>query len=379
MSKEIIRFEHVSKIFPDGTKAVDDVSFGIHEGECVTFVGPSGCGKTTTVKLLNRLVEPTGGTIYLNGKNTKEIDVIALRRSIGYVIQDVGLFPHMTVAQNISLVPRLTGWRIEDRERRTDELLALFGLEASAFRNRYPHQLSGGQRQRVGVARGLAADPPVILMDEPFGALDPITRAQLQNEFVRLRSRLRKTILFVTHDMDEAIKLGERIAVMRAGRIVQFAPPMDILREPADPFVKELVGKECGLKLMKLARISDIMAPASNRIPHESTINEAKREMEQKGDVLMVVDDQGGFRGVIRYEQLAATDGGVVAEIMDQDIPVVNDDGDIRTTLETMLKEKRIWLPVVDRKKHLKGIVTMTQFACFFTSEKGEQDLGERD
>ncbi len=230
MANIIIKFDKVSKIFPDGTKAVDDVSFEIMDGECVTFVGPSGCGKTTTVKLLNRLVEPTHGSIYLNGEDTGKVDVIALRRSIGYVIQDVGLFPHMTVAQNISLVPRLIGWSNADREKRTDELLNLVGLEPSAFRNRYPHQLSGGQRQRVGVARGLAADPPVILMDEPFGALDPITRAQLQDEFLKLRSRLKKTILFVTHDIDEAIKLGDRIAVMRRGKIVQFDTPIKYLK-----------------------------------------------------------------------------------------------------------------------------------------------------
>ena len=370
MAEPILKFDSVSKIFPDGTKAVDDVSFEIGEGECVTFVGPSGCGKTTTVKLLNRLVEPTQGSIYLNGKDTEKVDVIALRRSIGYVIQDVGLFPHMTVAQNISLVPRLIGWSIPEREARTDELLTLVGLEPSAFRNRYPHQLSGGQRQRVGVARGLAADPPVILMDEPFGALDPITRAQLQDEFLKLRSRLQKTILFVTHDIDEAIKLGDRIAVMRSGKIVQLDPPIKILREPADPFVRDLVGKECGMKLMKLARVSDIMAPAPNRIQEGSSIIDARREMaERKSDVLMVVDSQDQFLGVIRFEQLAARDDGTVGEVMDQEILTVRDREEIRITLEMMLKEERIWAPVVGEGRRLEGVVTMTQFACFFARE----------
>jgi len=370
MASTIIRFDRVSKVFADGTRAVDDVSFEIVEGECVTFVGPSGCGKTTTVKLLNRLVEPTGGSIYLNGKDTAQVDVIVLRRGIGYVIQDVGLFPHMTVAQNISLVPRLIGWPPADRETRTDELLNLVGLEPSAFRNRYPHQLSGGQKQRVGVARGLAADPPVILMDEPFGALDPITRTQLQEEFLRLRARLRKTILFVTHDIDEAIKLGDRIAVMRNGRIVQFDPPAKILKEPADPFVKDLVGKECGLKLMKLSKISDIMEPALDRVTEETGVIGAKRLMvERKRDVLWVVDDQGRFRGVIRFERLASGDEGGLAELMDRNIPTVRADGEIRATLETMLKGKMLWLPVVDGEERLKGIVTMTHFACFFAAE----------
>jgi len=370
MANTIIKFDKVSKIFPDGTKAVDDVSFEIGDGECVTFVGPSGCGKTTTVKLLNRLVEPTGGTIYLNGEDTATVDVIALRRSIGYVIQDVGLFPHMTVAQNISLVPRLIGWPSADREKRTDQLLVLVGLEPSAFRNRYPHQLSGGQRQRVGVARGLAADPPVVLMDEPFGALDPITRAQLQDEFLRLRARLKKTILFVTHDIDEAIKLGDRIAVMRGGQIVQFDPPVKILREPVDHFVKDLVGKESGLKLMKMARVSDIMVSALDQILEGSSILEAKRLMaEKRSDILLVVDDQGAFRGAVRFERLDAKDGGKVADFMDRDIPTLKDNGEIRATLEMMLKGNRLWLPVVDEEECLKGIVTMTQFACFFTSE----------
>jgi len=370
IANTIIQFDKVSKIFPDGTKAVDDVSFEIEEGECVTFVGPSGCGKTTTIKLLNRLVEPTHGSIYLNGEDTGKVDVIALRRGIGYVIQDVGLFPHMTVAQNISLVPRLIGWSTADREKRTEELLTLVGLEPSAFRSRYPHQLSGGQRQRIGVARGLAADPPVILMDEPFGALDPITRAQLQDEFLRLRSRLKKTILFVTHDIDEAIKLGDRIAVMRSGRIVQFAPPVKILSEPADHFVKDLVGKESGLKLMKLAKISDIMVPALAPILEGTSILEAKRLMaEKESDILLVVNDQGTFRGAIRFEQVNQKIGGTVADLMDLGIPTVRDNGEIREALEMMLRGERFWLPIVDEEKCLKGIVTMTQFACFFARE----------
>lgn len=370
VAKTILRFDRVSKIYPDGTRAVDDVSFEIQEGECITFVGPSGCGKTTTVKLLNRLVEPTQGAIYLNGEDTGKVDVIALRRSIGYVIQDVGLFPHMTVAQNISLVPRLLGWSEGEKEKRTDELLTLVGLEPSAFRNRYPHQLSGGQRQRVGVARGLAADPPVILMDEPFGALDPITRAQLQDEFLKLRSRLKKTILFVTHDIDEAIKLGDRIAVMRNGGIVQFDPPLIILREPVDQFVRDLVGKESGLKLMKLAKVSDFMVSSPDRILEGSSIVEAKRVMaERKSDILMVVDNGGNFCGAIRFEQLVDANGGMVREIMDQDIPTVMAHGEIRATLEMMLREKRVWLPVLDEERHLRGIITMSHFALFFTSE----------
>ncbi len=369
MSHVIIKFDGVSKVFPEGTRAVDDVSFEIFDGECITFVGPSGCGKTTTVKLLNRLVEPTGGHIYLNDQDTAQTDVIALRRSIGYVIQDVGLFPHMTVSQNIALVPRLQGWSERKRNERTEELLHLVGLEPAAFRNRYPNQLSGGQKQRVGVARGLAADPPVILMDEPFGALDPITRAQLQDEFLRLRRRLKKVILFVTHDMDEAIKLGDRIAVMRNGRIVQFDTPRKILREPADPFVRDMVGREGGIKLMKLLRIADIMDPADGMTIPADRLSEAERRMAESGkDILLVVDKEGRFQGTISYEQVMRGDRSGDMALLERALPPAETTDEVGHTLEAMLRNKRVWLPVVGEDQKLRGVVTMTHFACFFTA-----------
>ncbi|TSA47155.1 MAG: ATP-binding cassette domain-containing protein [Deltaproteobacteria bacterium] len=365
----MIRFDRVSKVFPEGTRAVDDVSFDIFDGECITFVGPSGCGKTTTVKLLNRLVEPTGGRIWLNNQDTAQTDVIALRRSIGYVIQDVGLFPHMTVSQNIALVPRLQGWSEKKRNERTEELLHLVSLDPATFRDRYPHQLSGGQKQRVGVARGLAADPPVILMDEPFGALDPITRAQLQDEFLRLRRRLKKVILFVTHDMDEAIKLGDRIAVMRSGRIVQFDTPRKILREPADPFVRDMVGREGGIKLMKLLRIADIMDPADGMTIPADRLSEAERRMAESGkDILLAVDKEGRFQGTLSYEQFIRSERPGDATQLDRTCPVVEASDRVDTTLENMLKHKRVWLPVVGEDQKLRGIVTLTHFACFFSA-----------
>lgn len=369
MNKSIIKFDHVSKIFPDGTKAVDDVSFEIYEGECVTFVGPSGCGKTTTVKLLNRLVEPTEGSIYLDGEDTSKVDVIALRRNIGYVIQEVGLFPHMTVAQNISLVPKLIGWKPEERKKRTEELLNLIGLDPKSFSERYPHQLSGGQRQRVGVARGLAADPPVILMDEPFGALDPITRAQLQEEFIRLRSRLKKTILFVTHDMEEAIKLGDRIAIMRNGKIIQFDTPKKVLREPADNFVKNLIGKDSGFKLMKLSKLKDIMMPINPIIKNQS-IKEAKRLMNERScDILLVVDEKGVYEGAIHFEDIQDRENGPITGIIRRDISPCDEEETIQRTIERMLREGIIWIPIINQEGHLRGIVTMSNFAIFFAQE----------
>ncbi len=251
MSEIVIRTSELTRDFPS-VRAVDGLTFTIGEGECVVFVGPSGCGKTTTLKLTNQLLRPTSGRIFVAGHDIATRDPSTLRRGIGYVIQDVGLLPHMTVIENVGLVPRLVGWPRARILTRARELLDLVGLPPAEFAMKHPHQLSGGQRQRVGVARALAADPPVILMDEPFGALDPVTRAQLQDEFLRLRTRVRKTILFITHDIDEAVRLGDRIAVMRSGRIVQLEPPAGVLRRPADEFVRQFVGRDRAMKLLKL-------------------------------------------------------------------------------------------------------------------------------
>lgn len=229
----MIRFEHVTKRYADGTTAVDDLSFDVAEGELVTLVGPSGCGKTTTMKMVNRLIEPTEGRIFLDGDDISAIDPVRLRRRIGYVIQQVGLFPHKTVLENTATVPHLLGWKRGKGRERAAELLDLVGLDPSVYGDRYPDQLSGGQRQRVGVARALAADPPVLLMDEPFGAVDPVVRERLQNEFLRLQAQVRKTVLFITHDIEEAVRLGDRIAVYGQGSIEQFDSPATVLGAPA--------------------------------------------------------------------------------------------------------------------------------------------------
>jgi len=240
----MIEFEKVSKVYPGGVTAVRDFTLTIKKGELVCLIGPSGCGKTTTMKMVNRLIEPTSGRILVDGQDVGRVDPVALRRRIGYVIQQIGLFPHMTIAENIAVVPRLLGWQRERIDRRVDELLRLVDMDPASYRDRYPRELSGGQQQRVGVLRALAAEPDIILMDEPFGALDPITRESLQDELKELQQRLHKTILFVTHDMDEALKLADRIVVMRAGEIVQVGTPEELLRSPADDFVAAFVGKE---------------------------------------------------------------------------------------------------------------------------------------
>ncbi len=257
-----IRFAGISKRFADANRpAVDDVSFDVADGGFVVLLGPSGCGKTTLLKMVNRLYEPTAGTIYLGDADIRGLDPTALRRRIGYVIQQIGLFPHMTVAQNVGVVPDLLSWPEARIRARVDELLTLVELPPTEYRDRYPAQMSGGQRQRVGVARARAADPEVILMDEPFGAIDAITRAGLQDELLRLQRKLRKTILFVTHDVEEALHLADRIVVMREGRVVQYDTPFQILSRPADDFVARLVGADDIVRQLGLVRVESAMEP----------------------------------------------------------------------------------------------------------------------
>ena len=300
----MITLEHVTKQYPvTGVVAVDDLSLHIPEGETVALIGPSGCGKTTAMRMINRLVDPTAGKILVNGEDVTQVDPVLLRRHIGYVIQQVGLFPHMTIAQNIAAVPKLLGWDQTRITRRTEELLHLVGLDPEQMLERYPAELSGGQRQRVGVARALAADPPVLLMDEPFGALDPIARSLLQAEFRQILRRVRKTVVLVTHDLDEAALLGDRIAIMKSGRIVQYDTPNVVLSHPADPFVENFVGVDRALVRLSLFTASDAMTaelPPANTgvIGIGSNLRDALASMvAANSDVLGVVDEFGTLKG----------------------------------------------------------------------------------
>jgi len=252
-----VELREVTKRYGD-TVAVDRLSFTVPAGRICVLVGPSGCGKTTTLRMVNRLIEPTSGEILIDGQNVLAEDPTQLRRRIGYVIQQTGLFPHQTVADNIATVPRLLGWPKERVQARVDELMKLIGLDPERMRRRYPAQLSGGERQRVGVARAMAAEPPLMLMDEPFAAVDPIVRERLQNEFLRLHRTIGMTVIFVTHDIDEAIKLGDRVAVMRTGHLVQYAPPGELLAHPADDFVAQFVGSDRGLKRLSLLTVGGV-------------------------------------------------------------------------------------------------------------------------
>ncbi|MFE3767186.1 ABC transporter ATP-binding protein [Streptomyces sp. NPDC059104] len=306
----MIRFEHVTKRYPDGTTAVEDLSFEVAEGELVTLVGPSGCGKTTTMKMVNRLIEPTSGRILLDGEDIAAADPVALRRRIGYVIQQVGLFPHKTVLENTATVPRLIGTPKARARARAAELLELVGLDPAVHGGRYPEQLSGGQRQRVGVARALAADPPVLLMDEPFGAVDPVVRERLQNEFLTLQRTVRKTILLVTHDLEEAVRLGDRIAVYGHGTIEQFARPAEVLAAPANGYVASFVGADRGLKRLAVTHVEpadltppDGPAPAA-AVALGASLREALAALlqEDSGRIGVTDPDTGALAGVLTPE-----------------------------------------------------------------------------
>lgn len=274
-SDAMIRLENITKRYEGSdTLAVAPLDLEIENGEFVCLVGPSGCGKTTTLRMINRLVEPTSGTIWIDGKDVTHTDPNEMRRHIGYVIQQVGLLPHWTIEQNIGLVPGMLGWSKKRIAERVTELLDLVGLDPTVFRKRYPKQLSGGQQQRVGVARALAADPPVMLMDEPFGAIDPITRDRLQGEFLQLQKRIRKTIVFVTHDIDEALRLADRVAIFAEGsRLAQFASPLEILSNPADDFVRTFIGEGAAVRRLGLLKVGDLVVDAASALPEADAVD----------------------------------------------------------------------------------------------------------
>jgi osmoprotectant transport system ATP-binding protein len=312
-----LRFDHVSKQF-SGTErpAVDDCSLTVEDGKFIVLLGPSGCGKTTLLKMVNRLYDPTAGTIYLDNKDIQQINVTGLRRQIGYVIQQTGLFPHMTVAQNVSVVPDLLRWDKARMQARVDELLDLVHLPPAQYRDRYPSQLSGGQQQRVGVARALAGDPQLILMDEPFGAIDAITRLSLQDETLRLQRQLRKTILFVTHDVDEALRLADKIVIMRHGKIVQYDTPLAILSQPADDFVNELVGGGDMVRQLGLVRVELAMQPlppnfqteGQPTIAGDQNLREALSHLLRSDVQALVVTDNRGPVGLLHMDDLRIGD-----------------------------------------------------------------------
>ncbi|MES9526029.1 ABC transporter ATP-binding protein [Streptomyces capoamus] len=352
----MIRFEQVTKRYPDGTTAVDDLSFEVSEGELVTLVGPSGCGKTTTMMMVNRLVEPTSGRILVGGEDVAAVDPVRLRRRIGYVIQQVGLFPHRTVLDNTATVPALLGWKRAKARARAAELLDLVGLDPKTYGPRYPQQLSGGQRQRVGVARALAADPPVLLMDEPFGAVDPVVREQLQDEFLRMQAAVRKTVLLVTHDIEEAVRLGDRIAVYGQGRIEQFDTPGTVLGSPATPYVAGFVGADRGLKRLSVTAIEpdDLEQPPVTRVD-EPAGQALERLRAQGGRWAVVLDRAGDLHGWVGAGELVA--GGTVGELAHRMTAWVPVGAPLKQAFGVMLQYDAGWVAVLEGSRFL-GVLT---------------------
>ncbi|MGG0410140.1 betaine/proline/choline family ABC transporter ATP-binding protein [Peribacillus simplex] len=374
----MLKIENVSKIYKGGKKAVKNISLDIKKGEFICFIGPSGCGKTTTMKMINRLIEPSEGKILIHGENIMDKDPVELRRQIGYVIQQIGLFPHMTILENITLVPKLLKWNEQKKKERALELLQLVDM-GPEYLERYPYELSGGQQQRIGVLRALASNPPLILMDEPFGALDPITRDSLQEEFKNLQRTLDKTIVFVTHDMDEAIKLADRIVILKAGEIVQVGTPDEILRNPANEFVEEFIGKDRLLQTRpNVELVEQIMSRNPISITEEKSLTDAITIMRGKRvDSLLVVDEQNVLKGFVDVETISEyrRKAKFISEVINTEIYSVKQDTLIRDSVQKILKRGFKYVPVVDQNKHLVGIVTRaTLVDIVYDSIWGEEE-----
>ncbi len=356
-----IRLESLSKRFPGERElAVDELSIEIPEGEIVIFVGPSGCGKTTTMKMINRIIEPSSGRIFLDEEDVTKVNPDQLRRRIGYVIQQIGLFPHVTIADNIATVPRLLGWDKQRISERVDELLETVGMNPGQYRNRYPKELSGGQRQRVGVARAMSGDPDVMLMDEPFGAIDPITRDRLQNEFLRLQERIKKTIVFVTHDIDEAIKMGDRIAILRdQSRIAQFDTPERILVDPADDYVADFIGRGASLKRLSLSRVRDVELHDWPTVTERASHDDVRRTLDtsDKSAVLVLDDQRRPVQWVNADHLRRAPQGRPISEIGLPADAVVQPNATLSDTLNEMLTARYSCAIVVDSDRNYQGIV----------------------
>jgi osmoprotectant transport system ATP-binding protein len=347
-------------------------------GKICVLVGPSGCGKTTTLKMVNRLIEPTSGRILVGGADVTKENPTQLRRGIGYVIQQVGLLPHLTVGANVATVPRLLGWDRARIEARVDELLSLVGLEPGTYRVRYPAQLSGGERQRVGVARALAADPPLMLMDEPFGAVDPIVRERLQNELLRLQEELAKTILFVTHDIDEAIKMGDLIAVMRAGRLEQFDTPAEILANPASEFVARFVGTDRGLKRLSLTRVDELAlrpAPMAT-VGEQAAVARSKADGDGLG-YLLLVDEDGRPIGWVAAGDVPQ-DGTLSADVADSMSPLFDPRTTLKDALSQLLDADVMAGIVVDREQRVQGLLTLDDITAALRDSRGSESGGVR-
>jgi osmoprotectant transport system ATP-binding protein len=375
----MIQLQALTKSYPgQATPAVDALDLDVPEGEIVVLVGPSGCGKTTTLEMINRLVEPTSGRIILDGEDVTDVDVDQLRRRIGYAIQQIGLFPHRTIADNVATVPRMLGWDKDRIATRVDELLSLVGLDPDQYRARYPKMLSGGQKQRVGVARAMAADPPVMLMDEPFGATDPITRDRLQREFLRIQQDIGKTIVFVTHDIDEAITLGDRIAILREGAgIAQYAPPSDILAAPANDFVADFLGSGTLFRRLDLSQVGG--AELTDGFPIlevDDDVEVARRTLSDDGHRAALVVDRGVPSRAVDLDALR--DGGPLRDAGRPSPPPLGPTDSLSHALQVLL-EGPGWAPVLDEGGRTRGVLDLEHLHRAIATMKARAEAEARD
>ena len=367
----MIEFKEINKIFKNNI-VLYDINLKLEEGNIIVFVGPSGCGKTTTVKMINRLIKPTSGQVLINGEDISNKNVIELRRNIGYVIQQTGLFPHMTIKENIEIVAKMQKMSSKEIEEKTRELMEMVGLDYEKFANRYPAELSGGQQQRVGIARALITNPDIILMDEPFSALDPITRSQLQDELLNIQTQFKKTIIFVTHDMDEAIKIADKICIMGKGRIIQYDDPETILKNPANEFVSDFVGKNRIWSSPEYIKVKDIMIENPITCSQEISLLKCIKKMRyERVDTLLVVDRKRKFNGIITGKMIQKEKDHYksVKEIMEQPRAVTYPDKSIVDILKDVNEKNLSSLPVIDSNGILKGLITKTSLVTTLSQQ----------
>ncbi|MCS3605978.1 osmoprotectant ABC transporter ATP-binding protein OsmV [Erwinia rhapontici] len=376
----MIKLENLTKTFKQkngsSVNAVDNVSLNVPEGEMCVLLGPSGCGKTTTLKMINRLIPASSGKILINGEDTSGLDTVTLRRNIGYVIQQIGLFPNMTIEENITVVPRMLGWDKQRCKERASDLMSMMALDAKKFLHRYPREMSGGQQQRIGVIRALAADPPVLLMDEPFGAVDPINREVIQNEFLDMQRQLKKTVMLVSHDIDEALKLGDRIAVFGQGKIVQCASPDELLAKPANEFVGSFVGQDRTLKRLLLVQAGDVTDQQPTLTVRKSTpLSDAFGIMDDNDlRSITVVDKDGKPLGFVkRREARGAT--GQCADLLHHFTVTGRAEENLRVVLSKLYEHNMVWMPIVDEEGRYSGEISQDYIADYLSSGRTRRVL----
>jgi len=357
--KNVIQLQSLNKRYSDGIQAVRDLSLEVDEGEICILIGPSGCGKTTTLMMINRLIDKTSGDILIHDQSIYDKDPTQLRRDIGYVIQEIALFPHMTVEENVEIIPALKGWSDRKKKQRVYELLNLIGLDPEVYKDKYPHEISGGQKQRIGVARAMGGDPPIMLMDEPFGAIDPITRSRLQDEFLSIQEEVEKTIIFVTHDINEALKMGDKLAIMREGELVQFGSPREILSEPANSFVEDFIGTDRSLKWLRLVRVEEYMIKDIEVVTGKESSGKILQKMkEMQRDDLMVVDKNNRLKGYLLKRDINSKKGQAVEELIRPFRENVERKTTILDAFVRLTTAETDFLPVLDNNMRVEGLIT---------------------